>query len=241
MIFMIPRFASLFGLVWLVMTAGLSAAQDSVWEWQARAEVWDDAPHGPVPVAPASDPNQPGLVLGLPGTAFQERYAPEFESGQADQADSYAFDGTAYAHVPDLWSNPAAFEGVIRFRPEDSENSQTLLLVSGVFDLRLEPEAAGKVSVVFYVLSGGRPTSIRSEPIPCGEWVDVTFGLRTDHTIFLHVGEAAPLEEILPGDLDPWNTYPQLFVGSSNPDRFLRPFTGAISAIRINPSGPETK
>lgn len=173
-------------------------------------------------------------MLGLPEGGFQARFNPSFIRGDSDTPDHYFFNGSNYAHVADFWSDPQSFEGKLHFRPDSMSKPQTILLVTGVFDVRLEPVDEQSAEVVLHVITDRGLTSVRTGLVNAGEWVTLEFGATGEATAFISIGYEPRIQQPLAGRIGEWQSFSQLFVASANPRRFARPFTGAIASIAIN-------
>jgi len=225
-------FSFYFSLLMVIIGTVASAADP--WVWKAVPELWDDGAQGPVKVVPSL--SGASLQLGLPEGRYRPDYVPLFVPGDNQWDAHYIFDGTAYAHVPDFWRNPRSFEGLMRFKPDNAEMPQTLMMVSGVFDLRLEPVGSQQVEVVLYLLHQSGVASVRTKPFMLHEWIDLAFGIDGTGRFHVEVVGNSPVYGQLESQspLNRWNSYSQLFIGSANPTRYARPFHGGIAAMRLD-------
>jgi len=169
---------------------------------------------------------QAELVPGRPTDQENQKFQPVLEDGV------WYFQGRSTATLPDAWPNVQQFSAKLDFMMERTDVEQTLLLVTGSWQLRIVPGAEG-TELVFYLYEGGKLKQVRIGPVEPRVWNSVEASVSDKGEPVLVLNGKSVSGQVLSAGLDPYNVYPQVFVGSANPTKYRRPLTGQIKNISI--------
>ncbi len=203
-----------------------SAPPTSVGRSTAKSCV--DGPIGPVP-ALQSEPAGHPLIFGRSGDApSPKRFFPVAADG------ALRFSGKATAYVPEFWKNPSGFTVTVDVEFDDVSTDQTVVLVTNVFDLRLTI-TNGEPALTLHAMRPPKPAvAARIDGIEAGRLYHVIASVSDTGEVSIHLDDGSTATADLEGSSSPWGAYPDLYVGSANPDKFSRPLRGSIHALSIS-------
>jgi hypothetical protein len=208
----------------LCLSSPLAAADI---KWEIGEEVYVDGQGGALPAVPSIPPGHP-LVFGRGGNyAGNQKYFPVSES------EGLAFSGFGTAVVPGLWTNIAGFSIMLDVTFGRLDVEQSLVMVPGVFDLRLSV-VDGIPSLDFIgVREPARPLYLKTTDVGEGSRLRIVASMNASGEMKLRVNET----EVAAGSLgQPPSApvmYPDLYVGSANPEVYRRPFTGVLHSLSV--------
>jgi hypothetical protein len=197
--------------------------------WPMNSLVVVDDPEGAPVDAIQSEPSGHPLILGRPdpwsGTG---RFNPSLQDG------ALVFLGPQTSYVSGFWKNFQAFTIEVDVTFDAVDQDQTLLRVAGVWEIRLVTETGDPTLQFIGWREPLKPQAAPLAGIEAGRKYALKARMEADGTMTFEsdTGESATAYlDKSPGTTD---QYPELFVGSSNPDRFVRGFQGAIHRLQIS-------
>lgn len=196
--------------------------------WPMTATVTVDSPQG-VPVdAIQSQPAGQPIVFGRPGPeAGNIRFQPSLQSS------ALLFRGPQTSYVPKFWKNYRDFTVEIDVTFDSVAKEQTLLRVSGCWEIRLVNEGGTSRLQFIGFREPLKPVAATIEKIEAGKKYALKARMEADGKMNFESDSAGSAQAILGQPAANFNTYPELFVGSSNPEKFTRPLQGSISRLRV--------
>lgn len=196
--------------------------------WSPENEVFVDGKDGPLSAISSKPPGHP-LVFGRSGeSAGKEKFFPVVEGN------GLAFSGFATACVPGLWSNASDFSISLEVKFGRLDVDQTILMVSGVFDLRLSVND-GNASLDFIgVREPAKPLYLRAAGIEMDRVYRIVAAMDSSGEMVLRVDDVEAATGLLERPPSPPVLYPDLYVGSANPESYRRPFTGVIFSLSVD-------
>jgi hypothetical protein len=197
--------------------------------WPMTTAVVVDSPEGLPVDAVQSEPAGQPLILGRPApqTAVK-RFQPSLQDG------ALVFRGRNTSHVPEFWKNYRDFTVEIDVTFDSVEEDQTLLRVTGCWEIRLINQG-GIPKVKFIGLRGPlNPVAATLDGIEAGRKYEFKARMEADGTMTFESEATGSAAAMLGRPVADFKVYPDLFVGSSNPGLFSRPLQGNISSLRIN-------
>jgi hypothetical protein len=197
--------------------------------WPMTNVVVVDSPHG-IPVdAIQSEPAGQPLLLGRPASAGAEK---RFRPSLKDEA--LTFSGPQTSYVAGFWKNFRALTVEVDVTFDSVAKDQTLLRVTGVWEIRLlTGDGPPKLDLIGW-RERLKPVAASLEGIKAGKKYVLKARMEADGTMTFESDAAGSATAKLGQPLAKAGTHPELYVGSSNPEKFIRPLQGKISRLRIN-------
>jgi hypothetical protein len=197
--------------------------------WPMTTTVLVDSPQG-VPVeAIQSEPAGQPLIFGRPAAgAAVNRFQPHLQDG------ALVFLGPQTSHVPEFWKNYRDFTVEIDVTFDSVEEDQTVLRVTGVWEIRLVNEGGATKLQFIGFREPLKPVAASLDGIEAGKPYTFKARMEADGTMTVESEASGSASATLGRPVADFSTYPDLFVGSSNPENFIRPLQGRISRLRIN-------
>ena len=198
--------------------------------WPMTTAVVVDSPQG-IPVdAIQSEPAGQPLIFGRPAPeAAVKRFQPSLQDG------ALVFHGPHTSHVPEFWKNYRAFTVETDVTFDSVDKDQTLLRVTGCWEIRLLAEGVTpKLQFIGFREPLKPVAAVLEGNIEAGQKYALKARMEADGTMSFESDIAGSATATLGRPVADSNIYPELFVGSSNPESFSRPLQGSISRLRIN-------
>jgi hypothetical protein len=198
--------------------------------WPMTASVVVDSPQG-IPVeAVQSEPAGQPLILGRPAPqAAVKRFQPAVQDG------ALFFRGPQTSHVPEFWKNYRGFTVEVDVAFDSVEADQTILRVTGCWEIRLVTEGgAPKLQFIGFREPLKPVAAVLEGSIEAGQKYTLKARMESDGSMSFESDTAGSATATLGRPIADFGTYPELFVGSSNPENFVRPVQGAISRLRLS-------
>ena len=198
--------------------------------WPMTASVVVDSAQG-IPVeAVQSEPAGQPLILGRPAPqAAVKRFQPAVQDG------ALVFRGPQTSHVPEFWKNYQGFTVEVDLTFESVDADQTILRVTGCWEIRLITEGgAPKLQFIGFREPLKPVAAVLEGRIEAGQKHALKARMEADGSMSFESDIAGSAAATLGRPVADSNVYPELFVGSSNPENFVRPLQGAISRLRIS-------
>ena len=197
--------------------------------WPMNASVVVDSAQGiPVEAVQSKPAGQP-LILGRPAPeAAVKRFQPVVRDG------ALVFRGPQTSHVPEFWKNYRAFTVEVDVTFESVDTDQTLLRVTGCWEIRLVTEGGAPKLQFIGMREPLDAVAAKLDGIEAGKKYALKARMETDGTMTLESDTAGSASATLGRPASDFSTYPELFVGSSNPEKFVRALQGSISRLRIS-------
>jgi hypothetical protein len=197
--------------------------------WPMTAAVVVDSPQG-IPVdAVQSEPAGQPLIFGRPAPeAAVKRFQPSLQDG------ALVFRGPHTSYVPEFWKNYRVFNVEIDVTFDSVGTDQTLLRLTGVCEIRLVTEGGSPKLQFIGFREPLKPVAASLDGIEAGKPYTFKARMEADGTMTVESEASGSASATLGRPVADFSTYPDLFVGSSNPENFIRPLQGRISRLRIN-------
>jgi hypothetical protein len=198
--------------------------------WPMTTAVVVDSPEGLPVDAVQSEPAGQPLILGRPApqTAVK-RFQPSLQDG------ALVFRGRNTSHVPEFWKNYRDFTVEIDVTFDSVEEDQTLLRVTGCWEIRLLAEGVTpKLQFIGFREPLKHVAAVLEGNIEPGQKYALKARMEADGTMTFESEATGSAAAMLGRPVADFKVYPDLFVGSSNPGLFSRPLQGNISSLRIN-------
>jgi hypothetical protein len=212
-----------------VLTA-TSPALDVAWPMTTSVVV--DGPEGIPTEAVQSEPAGQPLIFGRPAPeAAVKRFQPSLQDG------ALVFRGALTSYVPEFWKNYRVFAVEIDVTFDSVGTDQTLLRVTNVWEIRLVTEGGSPKVQFIGFREPLKPVTATLEGIEAGKKYSLKARMEADGSMSFESDTAGSAAATLGRPVADFGTYPELFVGSSNPDKFIRPLQGSISRLRISAEG----
>jgi len=197
--------------------------------WPMNSLVVVDSPEGAAVDAIQSEPSGHPLILGRPdpwsGTG---RFNPSLQDG------ALVFLGPQTSYVSGFWKNFHVFTIEVDVTFDSLDQDQTLLRVAGVWEIRLVTEV-GEPELQFIAWRDPlKPQAAVLEGIEANKKYAIKARMEADGMMTLESDTGDSATAHLGRPASEFGAFPDLFVGSSNPDRFIRSLQGAIHRLRIN-------
>ncbi len=224
-----PIIATRILFVGAILTAIPVASQALQVSWQMTNVIVMDGPGGlPVEAIQSNPAGQP-LILGRPELASGiKRFQPSLWDG------SLVFHGSHTAHVADFWKNFRTFSAEVDVSFDSVNQDQTLLRVAGVWEIRLIGETGLPELQFIGWREPRRPQSVSLFGIEANKKYEIRAHMQMDGTMILELGSGESATTYLGQPPASSGEYPELFVGSSNPERFSRALQGSIHRLQIH-------
>ena len=196
--------------------------------WPMTATVTMDGPQG-VPVdAIQSQPAGQPIVFGRTETG-NIRFQPALQKG------ALVFRGSQTSHVPKFWKNYRDFTVEAEVTFDSVDQDQTVLRVTGCWEIRLLTEGGvPKLQFIGFREPLKPVAAVLEGNIEAGKKYALKARMEADGTMKFESDAGGTAQAILGQPVSDASTYPELFIGSSNPENFSRPLQGSISRLRIN-------
>lgn len=214
-------------LAFMLLFTWPAFALASSFQWMPRNEVLVDGSAGPIPAIQSIPSGTPLLFGRTEAYTRKPRFYPRVED------EGLVFNGLATAYVPAFWTNPEAFAVTVELAFDDISSDQTVILVTGVFDLRLSTTDDEASLEMYGYREASKPASVRIPGIKAGHRYNVRAGVSENGTLFLQHDGARPATTRLGQAPAHWEIYQDLYVGSANPQKFRRPFKGRIYSLSV--------
>jgi hypothetical protein len=197
--------------------------------WPMTGTVTVDSAQG-IPVeAVQSEPAGQPLILGRPAPATAvARFQPSLQDG------ALVFRGPHTAYVSDFWKNYREFTVEVEVTFDSVDAEQTILRVTNVWELRLVNEGGTPKLKFIGFREPLEPVAATLDGIEAGKKYALKARMETDGTMTLESDAAGAVAATLGRPAADFNTYPELFVGSSNPEKFVRALQGRISRLKFH-------
>jgi hypothetical protein len=211
----------------LAVSPTTSPALDITWPMTTAVVV--DSPQG-IPVdAIQSEPAGQPLIFGRPAPeAANKRFQPSLQDG------ALVFHGPHTSHIPEFWKNYRAFTVETDVTFDSVGEDQTVLRVTGSWEIRLVTEGGAPKLQFIGFREPLKPLAASLDGIEAGKTYTIKARMEADGTMTIESEATGSASVMLGQPVANWNTYPELFIGSSNPENFVRPLQGKISRLRIN-------
>lgn len=198
--------------------------------WPMTASVVVDSPQD-IPVeAVQSEPAGQPLILGRPAPeAAVKRFQPSLQDG------ALVFRGPMTSYVPEFWKNYRDFTVEVDVTFESVGTDQTVLRVTNVWEIRLVTEGGSpKLQFIGFREPLKPVTAALEGSIEAGQKYALKARMESDGSMTLESDSAGSAAATLGRPVADSHGYTELFVGSSNPDKFIRALQGSISRLRIS-------
>ena len=176
-----------------------------------------------------SEPAGQPLIFGRPSPeAAVKRFQPSLQDG------ALVFSGPQTSHVPEFWKNYRDFTVEIDVTFDSVDNDQTLLRVTGCWEVRLLAEGVTpKLQFIGFRDPLKPVAAVLEGNIEAGQKYALKARMEADGTMSFESDIAGSAFAALGRPIADFGIYPELFVGSSNPERFERSLQGTISRLQI--------
>lgn len=194
--------------------------------WPLTQTATVETPEGFAVEAIQSEPPGHPLFLGRPAP---QAGVKGFQPALRDGALGFGPNTTAFA--ADFWKNfkDFGFEMDLQFSTVDVD--QTVLRVSGSWELRLAANQ-GKPTLQFIGFREGlKAVDVSLEGIEAGKVYSLKGTTKADGTMTLESADGESYTASLGQPPHDWVDFPEFYVGSSNPRHAIRPFQGTISRL----------
>jgi hypothetical protein len=198
--------------------------------WPMTASVVVDGPQGIPTEAVQSEPAGQPLIFGRPAPeAAVKRFQPSLQDG------ALVFRGPQTSYVPEFWKNYRVFTVEIDVSFDSVGTDQTVLRVTNVWEIRLVTEGGSPKLQFIGFREPLKPVAATLEGnIEAGQKYSLKARMEADGSMSFESDIAGSATATLGRPVADFGTYPELFVGSSNPDKFIRALQGNISRLRIS-------
>lgn len=187
-----------------------------------------DSPDGaPVDAVQSKPPGNP-LILGRPDPeSAAVRFKPTLQNG------AMVFHGPQTSYVPGFWKNFQVFTIEVDVTFDAVDQDQTLLRVTGAWEIRLATETDVPELLFIGWREPLKPLAASLAGIEAGVKYALTARMEADGTMTLESDNGESATASLGQPVGTFGEYQTLFVGSSNPDRFVRAFQGTIHRLQF--------
>jgi hypothetical protein len=196
--------------------------------WPLTQTTMAETPEGFEVEAIQSEP--PGHPLFL-GRAAPQAGVKGFQPVLRDGALVFGPNTTAFA--ADFWKNFQDFGFEVDLKFDTVEVDQTVLKVSGCWELRLMTESGPPELNFIGFREGLRAVHVSLEGIEAGKTYSLQGRMQADGTMTLESSDGESYTVSLGQPPSDWVDFPGFYVGSSNPRATLRPFLGTISRLQF--------
>jgi hypothetical protein len=197
--------------------------------WPLTGTVPLGTPEGFTVEAIQSNPPGQPIVFGRPGPeAGNIRFQPSL------QKSALVFRGPQTSYVAKFWKNYRVFSVEIDVTFDSVATDQTLLRVTNVWELRLVTEGGSPKLQFIGFREPLKPVAATLEGIEAGKKYSLKARMEADGKMNFDSDSAGSAQATLGQPAADFSNYPELFVGSSNPDKFARALQGNISRLRIS-------
>ncbi len=187
-----------------------------------------ETPEGVVVDAIQSEPPGHPLFLGRPADhAGMRGFQPSLQDG------ALVFGPNTTAFAADFWKNFKDFGFEVELMFDTVDVDQTVLKVSGCWELRLMTESGPPALHFIAYRQSDRATSIALENVEVGKKYTIKAGMEADGTMTLVTPEGDVLMESLGQSPSDWSDFQGFYVGSSSPRARMRPFQGTIYRLQF--------
>jgi hypothetical protein len=197
--------------------------------WPMTTAVVVDSPQGiPVDAIQSQPAGQP-LIFGRPAPeAAVKRFQPSLQDG------ALVFRGPHTSHVPEFWKNYRDFTVDVDVTFDSVDQDQTLLRVTGAWEIRLVNQGGvPKLQFIGFRDPLKPAAAVLEGNIEAGTKYALKARMEADGSMTFESDAAGSSFAALGRPIADFGIYPELFVGSSNPERFDRALQGKISRLRI--------
>lgn len=197
--------------------------------WPLKELITAETPEGVVVDAIQSEPPGHPLFLGrsTPWSGMPS-YQPSLQDGKL------VFGPNTTAFAADFWKNFRDFGFEVDLMFDTVDVDQTVLKVSGCWELRLMTESGPPALHFIAYRESSRASSISLDNIEAGKQYRITVGMETDGTMTLETPEGEVFVRSLGQPPSDWSDFQGFYVGSSSPRAKMRPFQGTISRLRFH-------
>ena len=196
--------------------------------WPLTGTVPAETPEGFVVEAIQSEPPGYPLFLGRPAPeAGVKTFQPSLQDG------TLLFGPNTTAFAADFWKNFKDFGFEVELKFDSTDADQTVLRVSGSWELRLAANDGNPLLIFIAFRDPLKPVEISLDGIEAGKTYSLKGRVQADGTMTLESSDGQSYTASLGQPPADWENFPELYVGSSNPRRAIRPFFGTISRLQF--------
>lgn len=211
-------------VLWIVSAPSVFALEIS---WPLTQATMAETPEGFQVEAIESEPPGHPLFLGRAAPqAGVKVHQPSLRDG------GLVFGPNTTAFAADFWKNFKDFGFEVELKFDTVEVDQTVLVVSGCWELRLAANAGSpELQLIGYRPSPLKAVAVSLEGIQAGQTYNFKGRMQADGTLTLESSDGESYTAQLGQPPSDWASVPEFYVGSANPRALLRPFQGTISRL----------
>jgi hypothetical protein len=211
--------------MWIVSAPPLLALELS---WPLTQTTTAETPEGFAVEAIQSEPPGHPLFLGRPAPqAGVIGFQPALQDG------ALVFGPNTTAFAAEFWKNFKDFGFEVELKFDTVELDQTVLRVSGSWELRLAANEGRPALQFIGFREGLKAVDVSLEGIEAGKTYSLQGRMQADGTMTLESSDGESYTASLGQPPAEWVDFPDFYVGSSNPRAALRPFLGTISRLQF--------
>jgi hypothetical protein len=196
--------------------------------WPLTQATTAETPEGLSVEAIQSDPPGHPLFLGRPAPqAGIKALQPSLRDG------ALVFGPNTTAFAAGFWKNFKDFGFEVELKFDTVEVDQTVLRVSGSWELRLAANEGRPTLQFIGFREGLKAVDVSLEGIEAGKTYSLQGRMQADGTMTLGSSDGESYTASLGQPPAEWVDFPDFYVGSSNPRAALRPFLGTISRLQF--------
>jgi hypothetical protein len=211
------------------MTLGQTSAAAREISWPFNEIITAKTPEGFAVEAIQSEPPGHPLFLGRPAPqAGVKANQPALRDG------ALVCGPNTTAFAADFWKNFKDFGFEVDLVFDTVDVDQTVLKVSGCWELRLATESGPPALHFIGYREPLRAVSVYLDGIEAGKSYTIKAGMTADGTVTMVTPEGDVLSQSLGQPPSDWVDFQGLFVGSANPRAMMRPFQGTISRLQFH-------
>jgi hypothetical protein len=212
-------------VLWIVLAPSVFALEIS---WPLTQTTSAETPDGFSVEAIQSDPPGHPLFLGRPAPqAGVKGFQPALQDG------ALVFGPNTTAFAAEFWKNFKDFGFEVELKFDTVELDQTVLRVSGSWELRLAANEGRPALQFIGFREGLKAVDVSLEGIEAGKTYSLQGRMQADGTMTLESSDGESYTASLGQPPAEWVDFPDFYVGSSNPRAALRPFLGTISRLQF--------
>ena len=211
--------------MWIVSAPPALALELS---WPLTQTVQTETPEGFSVESIQSEPPGHPLFLGRPAPqAGVKGFQPSLRDG------ALVFGPNTTAFAAEFWKNFRDFGFEVDLKFDTVEIDQTVLRVSGCWELRLAANQGRPALQFIGFREGLQAVDVSLEGIEAGKTYSLQGRMQADGTMTLESSDGESYTASLGQPPSDWVDFPDFYVGSSNPRATLRPFLGTISRLQF--------